>query len=150
MIKILNNISGQILVFLLIGLGSYFTIRSRFVQFRYFSHMFGVLRDAFRPNKQHITSFQALMISIAGRVGSGNIAGGLERNLAYFEGSRVEVAESVTPELKLLCFDPQTSGGLLLAVAPDAVDTLFERFEANKIPAWIIGVVTDGAGVRIL
>ena len=81
---------------------------------------------------------------------SGHVAGGLERNLAYFDGSRVQVAEHIAPELKLLCFDPQTSGGLLLAVAPNAIDTLLGRFEENKISAWSIGVVTEAAGVRVV
>lgn len=80
---------------------------------------------------------------------SGNIAGGLQRNLAYFEGERVSVDDRVAPALKLLCFDPQTSGGLLLAVAPAAVDEVNRRFQTDEIAAWTVGIVTDGIGVRI-
>lgn len=80
----------------------------------------------------------------------GNISGGLQRNIAHFEGTRVQVAPEVHDQLRLLCFDPQTSGGLLLAVAPASVSTLVERFETREIPAWQIGVVTDKAGVRIV
>ncbi len=75
MVKILSDISGQILFVLLVACGAYFTIRSRFVQFRYFFHMFQVLLEALSRSKDHITSFQALLISMAGRVGSGTIAG---------------------------------------------------------------------------
>jgi len=75
MLKSLSEFSGQILFFLLIACGAYFTIGSRFIQCRYFFHMFKVFLEALRRSKHHITSFQALMISVAGRVGSGTIAG---------------------------------------------------------------------------
>jgi alanine or glycine:cation symporter, AGCS family len=45
------------------------------VQFRYFGAMFGILRQAFHHEAGHLSSFQALMLSVAGRVGAGNIAG---------------------------------------------------------------------------
>ncbi len=81
---------------------------------------------------------------------SGNVAGGLERNLAYFEGDRVTVSNNVDPELRLLCFDPQTSGGLLLAVPDDSLDAVSTRFAGRDIPSWRIGAVTAGSGVRIV
>ncbi len=72
----LNNlIWGNILIFLLPLLGIFFTISSRFVQFRYFFKMFNILRDTIHDKHGHISSFQALMLSVAGRVGGGNIAG---------------------------------------------------------------------------
>ena len=72
----LNNlIWGNILIYLLPTLGIFFTISSRFVQFRYFFKMFNILRDTVHDTKGHISSFQALMLSVAGRVGGGNIAG---------------------------------------------------------------------------
>lgn len=66
---------GKVLVVLLVGIGLYFTIASRFVQFRYFGRMFAVLGQALHREKGHVSSFQALMVSVAGRVGGGNIAG---------------------------------------------------------------------------
>jgi len=73
---ILNNlIWGNILIYLLPMLGLFFTISSRFVQFRYFFKMFNILRDTAHDKAGHISSFQALMLSVAGRVGGGNIAG---------------------------------------------------------------------------
>ncbi len=66
---------GQLLIVLLIAIGIFFTVSSRFVQFRYFGRMFGVLRGGMHHEKGHISSFQALVVSVAGRVGSGNIAG---------------------------------------------------------------------------
>ncbi len=76
MLESLNAfLSGKVLIVLIVGLGSYFTLRSRFVQIRHFPHMFAVFRDSVRKNAGQISSFQALMLSLAGRVGAGNIAG---------------------------------------------------------------------------
>ncbi|UVM50408.1 alanine:cation symporter family protein [Pseudomonas sp. B21-015] len=76
MLEVINDfLSGKVLIVLIVGLGSYFTIRSRFVQFRHFFHMFAVFRDSLRSSSEQLSSFQALMLSLAGRVGAGNIAG---------------------------------------------------------------------------
>ncbi len=75
MIDLLNEWLGQLLVVVLIPMGIYFTVRSRFVQVRYLGRMFRVLSRAFRHEAGRISSFQALALSIAGRVGAGNIAG---------------------------------------------------------------------------
>jgi len=76
MLEVINSfLSGKLLIVLIVGLGGYFTIRSRFVQFRHFLHMFSVFRDSVQKSAGQISSFQALMLSLAGRVGAGNIAG---------------------------------------------------------------------------
>ena len=76
MLAALNDfLWGQLLIVVLIATGIFFTVGSRFVQFRYFGTMFSVLRGAMHHEKGHISSFQALVVSVAGRVGSGNIAG---------------------------------------------------------------------------
>jgi AGCS family alanine or glycine:cation symporter len=66
---------GYILIVMLVGIGLWFTIASRFVQFRYFGQMFRSLRRGMHHQGDHISSFQALVVSVAGRVGGGNIAG---------------------------------------------------------------------------
>lgn len=76
MLTVVNDfLWGQILIAVLVGVGLLFTIGSRGVQFRYFGRMFSVLRGGLRHEPGHISSFQALVVSVAGRVGSGNIAG---------------------------------------------------------------------------
>jgi len=76
MLDILNDlIWSKLLIVMLIGLGLYFTIASRFVQFRYFGSMFRIFGEAFTRQPGQLSSFQALMLSVAGRVGAGNIAG---------------------------------------------------------------------------
>ncbi|MBE6556745.1 MAG: sodium:alanine symporter family protein [Ruminococcaceae bacterium] len=72
-------LSDYILIFLLVGCGLYFTIRTRFVQVRCFGEgmreVFGNL--SFRGGKQKsgLSSFQALATAIAAQVGTGNIVG---------------------------------------------------------------------------
>jgi AGCS family alanine or glycine:cation symporter len=66
---------SYVLVVVLVAIGMAFTIGSRFVQFRYFIEMFRVLGQAFRHHSGHVSSFQALTLSVAGRVGAGNVAG---------------------------------------------------------------------------
>ena len=76
MLDFLNDLLwSKVLIFALIAAGAAFTIFSRFVQFRYFGTMFGILLQAFHREAGHLSSFQALMLSVAGRVGAGNIAG---------------------------------------------------------------------------
>ena len=63
-----------ILIILLIAAGVYFTFRTRFIQFRMFAESIRVVGE--KPhNAGSISSFQALMVSTASRVGTGNIIG---------------------------------------------------------------------------
>ncbi|MDP5252568.1 MULTISPECIES: sodium:alanine symporter family protein [unclassified Vibrio] len=68
---------GWALVPFLIIFGLFFTIVTNFVQFRYFKRMFRVLKkDTNQPDdKKSISGREALLLSIGGRVGGGNIAG---------------------------------------------------------------------------
>tara|TARA_R110000772_G_scaffold236733_1_gene348489 strand:- start:44827 stop:46215 length:1389 start_codon:yes stop_codon:yes gene_type:complete len=76
MLTALNDfLWGQVLVLVLVAVGLLFTVASRGVQFRYFRRMFGVLRGGMHHERGQVSSFQALVVSVAGRVGSGNIAG---------------------------------------------------------------------------
>ncbi|WP_213878002.1 alanine/glycine:cation symporter family protein [Pseudomonas sp. dw_358] len=76
MLEVINDfLSGKVLIVLIVGLGGYFTVRSRFVQLRHFFHMFTVFGESLRSSSGQLSSFQALMLSLAGRVGAGNIAG---------------------------------------------------------------------------
>ena len=70
MLDLLNDlIWSKLLIVMLIGLGLFFTIASRFVQFRYFGSMFHIFAEAFKRQPGQLSSFQALMLSVAGRVG---------------------------------------------------------------------------------
>ncbi|NJP38019.1 alanine/glycine:cation symporter family protein [Alkalicoccus luteus] len=70
---------GYVLIYVLLGLGLYLTIRTNFVQFRMLPTMVrelfkGTDRTAFKERKG-TTPFQAFAISTAARVGTGNLAG---------------------------------------------------------------------------
>lgn len=62
---------------IIVAIGLTITVRSRFVQVRYFGRMFRVISQGLGQGTQDdgISSFQALTLSVAGRVGAGNIAG---------------------------------------------------------------------------
>jgi len=77
--KINFYLSDYILVFLLVGTGLYFTIRTKFVQVRYFGEglkrVFGNFKLHGGKQKTGMSSFQALTTAIAAQVGTGNIVG---------------------------------------------------------------------------
>ena len=80
LLKIVQNInlylSDYILLILLLGVGIYFTVRTRFVQLRCFGEGFrAVFGRSSKDKKGGISSFQALTTAIAAQVGTGNIVG---------------------------------------------------------------------------
>ncbi len=72
-------LSNYILVFLLIGVGLWYSIKTRFVQIRYFGpamkKVFGSVNLKGGKQESGMTSFQALSAAIAAQVGTGNIVG---------------------------------------------------------------------------
>ena len=74
-----NYLSSYILIVLLIGVGLFYSIRTRFVQVRCFGEgmkkVFGNLSLRGGKQKVGISSFQALATAIAAQVGTGNIVG---------------------------------------------------------------------------
>ena len=72
-------LSDYILIFLLVGVGLYFSIRTRFVQVRCFGegmrNVFGNIKLKGEKQKGGMSSFQALATAIAAQVGTGNIVG---------------------------------------------------------------------------
>lgn len=76
--------------------------------------------------------------------------GGLGRNRRYLEADGyVRYHGEVEEALRLLLFDPQTSGGLLFAVTPPVADEVLQRFAAAGEPCWPIGEVVAGAGIEV-
>ena len=77
--KINEYLSNYILVFLLIGVGLWYTIKTRFVQVRCFGEgmrkVFGNLKLKGDKHDSGMSSFQALATAIAAQVGTGNIVG---------------------------------------------------------------------------
>ena len=78
-VKFNEYLSNYILVFLLLGVGIWYTIRTRFVQVRCFGecikNTFGSLVHFGKSHENGMSSFQALSTAIAAQVGTGNIVG---------------------------------------------------------------------------
>lgn len=74
----INNLlwgQGQILIYLLLFAGVWFTVKLGFVQLRHFGYMFSVMKGSTKADKSGISSFQALCTGLSARVGTGNLAG---------------------------------------------------------------------------
>lgn len=67
-------------------------------------------------------------------------SGGLKSNREFVEGC-VEFRPSVPDEFHALLVDPQTSGGLLAAIAPEAADAAKAAFKRHGVQAGAIGTV---------
>jgi len=76
--ELVTAINGVIwspaLVALCLGVGLYFSLRSRFLQVRHVREMTRLMMEG-KSSEQGVSSFQALAMTLAGRVGTGNIAG---------------------------------------------------------------------------
>jgi AGCS family alanine or glycine:cation symporter len=66
---------GYVLIYGLLAVGIFFTLRLKFVQIVHFPEMFRSVMNAPVEDKSGITPFQALCTSLASRVGTGNLAG---------------------------------------------------------------------------
>jgi len=83
--------------------------------------------------------------------------GGLNRNRSYLTGEqdgrkKISYDNSIIVDENLvkLAMDPQTSGGLLIAVPQEQADEFTVRAEQRGQSIWIIGFASEGYGVRLL
>jgi len=75
--------------------------------------------------------------------------GGASDNLLYFSPN-VTIEGELSINLQTLLYDPQTSGGLLMAVPEEKARQFQAEADARAIPMWQIGSVTTGSGITIL
>src|SRR5579862_1396686 len=73
---------------------------------------------------------------------AGNISGGLKNNRDFAE-CVVGYEEGIPEELKTILFDPQTAGGLLIAVAAEQASELLRLLQATGVPAVEIGEILE-------
>lgn len=74
----MNNVlwgEWQLLIYMLLFAGVWFSVSLGFIQITNFKHMFTLLRNSTGSDKSGISSFQALCTSLSARVGTGNLAG---------------------------------------------------------------------------
>jgi selenide,water dikinase len=77
------------------------------------------------------------------------IPGGANANREFTEG-HYTFEQKVDPRLEAVLFDPQTSGGLFIAVPADTADAMSAALKENGLPHDIIGVVEKSGGTRLL
>jgi len=83
-----------------------------------------------------------------GYVAGGFVPGGTVDNRAHFSAG-VSMAEPIPSKVETLLYDAQTSGGLLLAVPTDRLEDFLTDADKAGQPAWKVGSVDAGRGVRI-
>lgn len=77
------------------------------------------------------------------------IPGGAYRNLNYLQ-NHIQYDAALSEHLRLVLCDPQTSGGLLIAVAKEQSAKLESLLEANSVNYGIIGVLTAERGIKVI
>lgn len=75
--------------------------------------------------------------------------GGAANNKLYFE-NEVAFAPAVSDSQQMMLWDPQTSGGLLIALPPERLEEFNAICVENSQPAWVVGQVTIGHGIEVL
>jgi len=79
---------------------------------------------------------------------AGVFPGGAHDNHSYF-GSHVTFAPGLDDASQMMLYDPQTSGGLLLSVAPEKLEPLIDRAAVLEQPIWMVGEVTGPGGIEV-
>ncbi|HXD09261.1 MAG TPA: selenide, water dikinase SelD, partial [Anaerolineales bacterium] len=79
---------------------------------------------------------------------AGCFPGGAFDNKKHFE-SQVKFSESIDEENQMLLFDPQTSGGLLLAVPAEKLDSFMAGALKFGQPGWVVGTAVAGTGIQV-
>jgi len=82
-------------------------------------------------------------------ISEGVVPGAIERNQEYVADD-IEHEPQVDPARHLLGFDAQTSGGLLICVAPWSLGTLLKALKDRGVGAWIIGRIRETSSGRII
>ncbi|WIG58687.1 MAG: selenide,water dikinase [Ktedonobacterales bacterium] len=115
---------------------------------------FGLLGHAYEMAEQSAVGISLTMSQIPLLPGaldyaaSGHIPGGTQRNRDHLT-SHVTFADAITETERTLLFDPQTSGGLLVALAPDAFDAARDALLAAGVACYHIGGVVTGSGIAV-
>ncbi len=76
-----------------------------------------------------------------------NFPGGGFDNAEYY-GPHIQFADEITQEMRMILFDPQTSGGLLFTIPAQNIDACRKMVE-NGVPLWNVGEVTDTGYIEV-
>jgi selenide,water dikinase len=112
-------------------------------------HLFEVLEASGVAAEFHAAAVPVLPGALHHAEDGVNTGGG--RSNAAYLGDRVRFEAAVPEPLRVTCFDPQTSGGLLIAVAPENTERLLQELEREGVPVRaVIGKVVAGTPGAIL
>jgi selenide,water dikinase len=75
--------------------------------------------------------------------------GGAANNKLYYE-NKVTFASTLSEDRQMILWDPQTSGGLLLAVPADVLADFQSACADREQAHWVVGRVTSGSGIEVL
>ena len=75
--------------------------------------------------------------------------GGTCNNQRAYEHA-IHFVPSIPEEIQQLLYTPETSGGLLIAVAAEKLGALTERFAAEGQPFWVVGEAVTGEGIEVV
>jgi selenide,water dikinase len=108
--------------------------------------LFAHLRRMLRPSKLGAEIFADTLPAFDGALDAlrqGVIPGAIERNREYV-GDAIQIAPDVDEAAVNLGFDAQTSGGLLIAIAPERVERLRQSLERRGADCFIVGTIVAG------
>jgi len=109
-------------------------------------HLLEMCRGARLGARVHMSRVP-LLKDVLSRAAAGQVTGASARNWSSY-GDEVRLAPQLTAAHQALLCDPQTSGGLLVACAPQEVPGALAVFERHGLPhAAVIGEFTDGAPI---
>jgi selenide,water dikinase len=78
-----------------------------------------------------------------------NRSGGMSTNKDHFSPA-IQFRAGIPDERRDLVFDPQTSGGLLISVSPEAAERTMANLSKAEIPAVFVGAVRPKAGSLVV
>ena len=115
---------------------------------------FGILGHGLEMAEASNVMFQLTMNDIPLLPGAHHYAeqkifpGGLTRNRDFVK-PRVKFADSISAADRSILYDPETSGGLLIALPADRAELLIAQAKIDGVLAQLIGMVVAGAGIEI-
>jgi len=97
-----------------------------------------------------IDSSRVPLIGGALELAAAGLMTGADKTNREYVGADIEVASTVDPNLMKLFYDPQTAGGLLLAISADKAKGLVEALRENYPRAEMIGSITERGAKAIV
>jgi selenide,water dikinase len=90
-----------------------------------------------------------LMLGAERYAAEGTFPGGAFNNADFF-GPHILFAKGISHEAQMLLFDPQTSGGILMALPPEQRDMLLQNANESGQTMWLVGEVVGGeSGIEV-